>query len=92
MIVFAKLISGEFVVGETDNEGISKIIKVDLVPDNTGKFILNISAYIPFEHKFLPDIEKCKIMCSIPVDEEEHRDLIEHYKSIRNQLHPMSVH
>jgi hypothetical protein len=93
MIGFAKLISGEYVIGELCQDGISKIIKVDLIPDSSsGKHNINISPYMPFEQRFLPDIEESKIMCKIPADEEEYADLLTYYKTIKNQLYPISIH
>jgi hypothetical protein len=82
MICFAKLVSGELVVGTIANNQIKDVIKVDFFLDPQGKTNINVSPYLP--SKILPTLPTERVMCSTPLDIEQYPELLEIYTSILN--------
>jgi hypothetical protein len=85
MYVFAKLVTGESVIGIKKDEDISHVVRLNFLNDEAGKPITHLSAYLPFEPQILPIIDSSKLMCSmVPIVEENNVDLLNVYSNIVN--------
>lgn len=85
MYVFAKLVTGESIIGIKKDNDISHVVRLNFITDEAGKPITHLSAYLPFEPQILPIIEESKLMCSmVPVVEENNVELLQVYSNIVN--------
>lgn len=81
MLTFAKLVSGEIIIGDLIGKELRHTVGISVSSNNN----IHITPVIPFDLLAMPTIKSSKTICMVPVHEEQHVNLISTYKTIKEQ-------